>query len=101
MARVFTPARVLSVFAVLVLLLAAVVVLLVNGSSSSNCVGGHSSNAFGPVPALSGLSSIGANISLTTLPASRDNDAGRSRVPDVTPDADNDVYRARVVCSAP
>ncbi len=34
----------------------------------------------------------------TTLPPSRDNDSGRSRPPDATPDADNDVMRRTLVC---
>lgn len=34
----------------------------------------------------------------TTLPPSRDNDAGRSRVPDSTPDADDDAVRSRLIC---
>ncbi|MHB1905510.1 MAG: hypothetical protein ACYCRG_01210 [Acidimicrobiales bacterium] len=34
----------------------------------------------------------------TNLPPSRDNDSGRSRPPDSTPDADNDVMRRTLVC---
>lgn len=34
----------------------------------------------------------------TTLPPSRDNDSGRSRPPDSTPDADNDVLRRTLIC---
>jgi hypothetical protein len=33
-----------------------------------------------------------------TLPPSRDNDAGRSRIPDSTPDADNDKLRSSLLC---
>ncbi len=35
---------------------------------------------------------------VTTLPPSRDNDAARSRIPDATPDADNDVLRREMIC---
>ena len=35
---------------------------------------------------------------VTTLPPSRDNDSGRSRPPDSTPDADNDVVRRTLIC---
>ncbi len=34
----------------------------------------------------------------TTFPPSRDNDSGRSRPPDATPDADNDVMRRSLTC---
>lgn len=34
----------------------------------------------------------------TTLPPSHDNDAGRSRIPDSTPDADNDASRSLLIC---
>lgn len=43
-------------------------------------------------------SSGGRAGSSSTLPPSRDNDAGRSRVPDSTPDADDDAVRSRLVC---
>jgi len=35
----------------------------------------------------------------TTLPPSHDNDAGRGRIPDVTPDADEDANQRPPVCS--
>ena len=35
---------------------------------------------------------------VSTLPPSHDNDAGRSRIPDATPDADNDSSRSTGVC---
>ena len=38
------------------------------------------------------------NVPKTTLPPSRDNDSGRSRPPDATPDADNDVVRRTLLC---
>ncbi len=47
-----------------------------------------------------GLSTVHSNRvgPVTTLPPSRDNDAGRSRALDATPDADNDVLRREMTC---
>ena len=61
----------------------------------------HSSNAashrVAPLTPASNFSSVTTMVpgsSATTLPPPRDNDAGRSRIPDVTPDADSDVSQA-------
>ncbi|HQU27343.1 MAG TPA: hypothetical protein PLS29_09980, partial [Acidimicrobiales bacterium] len=49
------------------------------------------------VPSL-GASHLNRSGPLRRLPPSRDNDAARSRVPDPTPDADNDVVRRTLIC---
>ena len=97
MTRTFTPSRVLMVLIVAVALVAAVVVLANGTSPARSCVGRTH-----PTTGLSSasLTPASGSSSLTTLPPSRDNDAGRSRIPDATPDADNDVSRARVVCAS-
>jgi hypothetical protein len=45
-----------------------------------------------------GLAAGGDVSSLTTLPPSHDNDAGRSRIPDNTPDADRDTSAMPPAC---
>ena len=63
------------------------IVVLVHSSDASRGVT--------PIAPSSNLSTVTTTStpgsSITTLPPSRDNDAGRSRLPDVTPDADSDV----------
>ncbi|MHB8827832.1 MAG: hypothetical protein ACYC5Z_09235 [Acidimicrobiales bacterium] len=115
MARVVTPPRVLIVLVVLVALVAAIVVLSAGSGPATSCVG-RASNSPGlsavslvpvagspgsltPATGSTSLTPGEGSTSFTTLPPSRDNDAGRSRIPDATPDADNDTSRSRVVCA--
>jgi hypothetical protein len=77
--------------AVLVVVVGVIILTLVLGQSSS------SPRAACRPSTLSAPTTMSTGPS-TTLPPSNDNDAGRSRVPDVTPDADNDARRAFAAC---
>ncbi len=94
--RLSVLTRVLGVLVVAIALVAAVVVLSSSSSAPSSCVGTTRTTLGGGL--LSAVTTV-PGASLTTLPPSHDNDAGRSRIPDATPDADNDSNRARLVCA--
>ena len=97
MARLITPSRVLMILVVLVALAAALIVLSSGASPAKICVGrNHTTVGLSPG---SLTPSAGSSASFMTLPPSHDNDAGRSRIPDATADADSDTSRSRVVCT--
>lgn len=94
--RLFTVPRVLGVVVLVVALVAAFVVLS-SSAPARSCVG-TTRTTTSPGGLLS-TATTKPGTTFTTLPPSRDNDAGRSRIPDATPDADNDTSRAREVCA--
>jgi hypothetical protein len=94
--RLSVLTRLLGVLVVAIALVAAVAVLSSSSSGPSGCVGSTRTTLGGGL--LSAVTTV-PGASFTTLPPSHDNDAGRSRIPDATPDADNDTSRARLVCA--
>jgi hypothetical protein len=66
------------------------------------CYGNPTVHVFGTKSSLAPLSSSGASAAapVTTLPPSRDNDAGITRIPDSTPDADSDTRQKPKFCLA-
>jgi hypothetical protein len=84
--------------AVLVLVISLLEINSQNGPSLY-CVGrAPSQSSASSVGEFSGAGSTDANAPSTTLPPSHDNDAGISRAPDVTPDADADTYQRPRIC---
>jgi hypothetical protein len=82
----------------------AVATLLFVSLSLEGCFAGGAASACAPGPVTLKSSpglSIAKGVSNTTLPPSHDNDAGRARAPDTTPDADIDANQIHRICSEP
>lgn len=88
-------------FVVVALLIVSLGVYLVDRSPTVTCYGrsaGHLSGSKSLGLTLTSTRHSNPSTPSTTLPPSRDNDAGISRERDATPDADADTYQRLRVC---
>lgn len=85
---------------VVAILVASWLVYVGHRSPTLICYGNPTIQVFGTKSNLAPLGSSGASVTspVTTLPPSHDNDAGITRIPDSTPDADSDTRQKPKFC---